>query len=305
VPEHFADRLIEAVQGRSTPACVGIDPLIDSLPASLVPTERSEQADLEAVRRFCLDVIEVVAPVVPIVKINVAFFEPYRAPGIQLYDDLVAVAHSAGLMVIGDVKRGDIGHSTVQYARAHLGGDGRHPCVDAVTVSPYLGSDGVEPFLVPARRHGRGVFVLVQTSNPTAERLQGLELTSGGTVSDAVGGLVAEWAAADGLVGTSGYSAVGAVVSPRDVPSTRRLRAAMPRCTFLVPGFGAQGRSVEEVATCFNADGLGAIVNASRSVIYAFQGKPADAPGGWQAQVREAAVEFVAQLKRMHSERRE
>lgn len=304
MPDNFADRLIEAIRRTRTPACVGIDPLVDALPPSLIPASPTPAAELAAIRTFCLGVIEAVATIVPVVKINIAFFEPYRAGGIQLYDDLVAAAQSAGLIVIGDIKRGDIGHSTTQYARAHLG-DGRassttadeQPFADAVTVSPYLGSDGIDPFMAPARTHGRGVFALVQTSNPAAARLQGLELKPGGTVSDAVGGLVAEWAGADGLIGAGGYSALGAVVSPRDVPSTRRLRAAMPRCIFLVPGFGAQGRSVDEVATCFNPDGLGAIVNASRSVIFAFKGKPAT--DGWQAHVRDGAREFVAQLELM------
>jgi len=201
------------------------------------------------------------------------FFERYHAHGMRAYLELVRYAQEAGLLVIGDVKRADIGHSTTQYAKAQLGGM-KHANIaapDAVTVNPYFGYDAIRPFVDIAREAGRGLFVLVQTSNESAAEVQGLTLSDGKTVCQSVGRIVQKWAAGEGLVGGSGYSCIGAVVSPRDLKSTEVIRAAMPNCIFLVPGFGAQGRTADEVARCFKPDGTGAIVNASRSVIYAFQ----------------------------------
>jgi orotidine-5'-phosphate decarboxylase len=210
------------------------------------------------------------------VKINSAFFERYYSDGVEAYLDLVLQAADAGLVVIGDVKRGDIGHTSGCYADAHLADprlSGHDALVgpDAITVNSYFGLDGIKPFLEVAREEAKGVFALVQTSNESAIEVQGLTLESGMRLSERVGALVNEWAGDEGLMGAAGYSCLGAVVSPRDEDSTVKLRALMPNCLFLVPGFGAQGRTIEQVRHCFKADGTGALVNASRSVIYAFE----------------------------------
>jgi len=208
----------------------------------------------------------------------------------------VAHAKAAGLLVIGDVKRADIGHSSTQYAVAHLGTDAALP--DAVTVNPYFGYDAIKPFVDIARTTGGGLFVLVQTSNETAAQVQGLTLADGSTVCQSVARLAQSWAGAEGLIGKSGYSCVGAVVSPRDLESTVRIRELMPNCIFLVPGFGAQGRTADEVAKCFKTDGTGAIVAASRSVIYAYEDKKyRDLGADWPRCVREACEEFVATVR--------
>ncbi|MDO8632023.1 MAG: orotidine-5'-phosphate decarboxylase, partial [Phycisphaerales bacterium] len=248
-------------------------------------------------------VIEAVAPHVPAIKINIAFFEPFGPDGIAAYHELIAVSHQAGMIVIGDVKRADIGHTSAQYAKATLGGPGDDAAVaDAVTVNPYFGWDGVAPFVEAARANGRGVFVLVQTSNESAAQVQGLTLADGSTVCHSVARMVQEWASAEGLVGASGYSCVGAVVSPRDLESTVRIRALMPNCIFLVPGFGAQGRTADEVAKCFNSNGTGAIVAASRSVIYAY-GEPMyrDHSADWKRCIAGACKEFVATIRTVTS----
>jgi orotidine-5'-phosphate decarboxylase len=257
-------------------------------------------SDLDAAARALLafgrGIIEAVAPHVPVLKINIAFFEPFRDAGIRTYYELVQIAHQAGMLVIGDIKRADIGHSTTQYAVAHLGGSGLDDSTvpDAVTVNPYFGLDAVKPFSDIARDTGRGLFVLVATSNESAAQVQGITLNDGRIVSDAVAELVESWASAEGMLGSSGYSCVGAVVSPRDLPATKRIRTLMPHCTFLVPGFGAQGRSADEVATCFRNDGAGAIVTASRTVIYAYE----DAQRGtsetdWRVSVASTCRDFV------------
>jgi orotidine-5'-phosphate decarboxylase len=317
MPEHFSDRLLDAIRSKNAPVCVGFDPLIERLPKELAidlarAEHRSEaaagrdpfRARAEAVTAFGRGVIEAVAPLVPAIKINIAFFEPLYAEGIRAYHALVAAAHDAGLLVIGDVKRADIGHTTAQYADAQLGvsGEARARDIavpDAVTVNPYFGLDGVKPFIDRASAVGSGVFVLVQTSNESASAVQGLKLGDGSTVADRVAEMVQAWAGEPALVGKSGYSCVGAVVSPRDLESTRRIRSAMPNCLFLVPGFGAQGRSAEEVAMCFKSDGTGAIVNASRSVIYAFQDAASleQVGGDWRACVARACEQFVGDVR--------
>jgi orotidine-5'-phosphate decarboxylase len=275
---HFADRLIAAIKEKGNAACVGIDPVFDRLPADF--TANVDQSDTEAVIDGVLEygrkVIRIVAPHIPAVKLNIAFFEQFLWEGVEAYFDLVQEANSLGLIVVGDIKRGDIGHSSSAYATGHLAGTESMTMQgmqspDAVTINPYFGLDGVKPFIDAAKGEGKGVFVLVRTSNESADSIQGLHTGDGRTVADEVGKLVEEWAIEDGLVGSSGYSAVGAVVSPTDVEATRRLRQAMPHCFFLVPGFGAQGRTADDVACCFREDGLGALVNASRSVIYAYE----------------------------------
>ncbi len=310
---NFGDRLVEAIREKDAPVCVGLDPLIERLPAALlkehsidpeqaldVRTSANLGALADAIFAFGTAVIEAVAPLVPAVKINIAFFERYYSAGIRAYHRLVQRADELGLLVIGDVKRADIGHTSAQYAQAQLGSLS-HPGLqevatpDAVTVNPYFGSDGIQPFIDLARETGGGLFVLVQTSNPSAVQVQGIETADGSTVGEKVASLVQSWAAADGLVGDHGYSCIGAVVSPRDLESTRRIRALMPNCIFLVPGFGAQGRSAEEVALCFKPDGTGSIVNASRSVIYAYQKEPSG--GDWRGAIESACRDFVSAVR--------
>ncbi len=319
--EHFADRLTAAIRARNAPVCVGLDPLIDRLPAEArtlaAKSPASMSVDSEtfpkwaviekeqlarraqhvgpcmALISYGMGVINAVADLVPAIKINIAFFEPFGPGGIETYHQLTTHAHGKGLLVIGDVKRADIGHTSAQYAKATLEGEGSE-VADAATVNPYFGWDGVGPFIESAQKNQRGVFVLVQTSNESASQVQGLILQSGNTVCQHVATLVQEWASASGRIGQSGYSCVGAVVSPRDLESTIKIRSLMPNCIFLVPGFGAQGRTADEVAKCFKPDGTGAIVAASRSVIFAYdEPKYKDRKDDWQGCIRDACKEFV------------
>ena len=297
MPENFADRLCRRIADRGTPTCVGLDPVYARLPAAVrecheTGGEGDTAAAVDAIVEFGRGVIDAVAPLVPVMKINIAFFEVYGGRGVEAYFELVGAAATAGLMVIGDVKRADIGHSTTAYAQGQLSGDG---APDAVTVNPYLGLDGIRPFMDVCRDEGKGLFALVQTSNEAARDVQDVRLASGGTVAAHVGGLVNEWAGEPGLMGTRGYSAVGAVVSPRDVAGADALRSILDRCIFLVPGYGAQGQSAERVAHCFKEDGTGAIVNSSRGVIYAHENERYDAAAGagWQRCVEAACRDFL------------
>lgn len=313
---HFADRLVSAIRAKRAPVCVGIDPLVERLPPGIlseagipVPTEPTASGSVDAgaaadaLLTFGREVLRVVAPHVPIVKINIAFFERYHVAGIRTYFELVKHARQAGLLVIGDVKRADIGHTSMQYAHAHLTaagpGDAELLAPDAITINPYFGFDSIRPFVEVARETGRGLFVLVQTSNESAAEVQGLALSDGSTVCERVADLVQTWASDEGLIGSSDYSCIGAVVSPRDLESTERIRARMPNCVFLVPGFGAQGRTAQEVAKCFRPDGTGAFVNASRSVIFAFRDDRLRGQFGddWQRCVEQACTDFVHTIR--------
>jgi orotidine-5'-phosphate decarboxylase len=296
VTDHFADRLVLAVREKGAPACVGIDPVYERLPVSMRQARADASAAAAALHEFGRRIVDVVAEHVPVVKINVAYFERYRGAGVDAYFALVEHAAARGIIVIGDAKRGDVGHTAELYAHAGLADHpdaGRGP--DAITVASYFGIDGVKPFLDVCRAQRKGVFVLVRTSNPSAADVQGIVDAGGAVVSERVASLVAGWAAADGLAGHCGYSAVGAVVSPRDVAETSRLRALMPRSVFLVPGYGAQGVPADALTACFNDDGLGAIVNASRSVIYAYERAERAVP--WESSVERACQALIADVR--------
>jgi len=295
---NFADRLTDAIRAKGTPACVGIDPVYAQLPEE-VRAAHPESEAVAALRAFGRRVLEVVSARVAIVKINIAFFEVYRGPGIELYFELVAAARRLGLIVIGDVKRGDIGHTSLAYARAQLADSDAGPGPDAVTLSPYFGDDGIEPFLEVCRAQGKGVFILVHTSNPSAGQVQHAALAEGASVAERVAELVQAWARRAGMIGRSGLSAVGAVVAPGDVQRARALRGRMPDCVFLVPGFGAQGRSAEQVAACFRAEGDGAIVNSSRGVINAYADSRYARVSDWADAVDSACAELIAGVSAM------
>lgn len=298
--EGFADRLMQGIERRGTCACVGIDPVLERLPESLRggdSADRKRSAGL--LEQFSKGVIDAVADRVPVIKLNIAFFEPFRGAGVDAYHESVRYAHERGLLVIGDIKRSDIGHSSASYAAAHLIGDGTDDdsIPDAVTINGYLGIDGVLPFVEAANNTGRGVFVLVHTSNKSAAQLQHLTLKDDRMVVEEVAGLVEAWGKSS--IGSSGFSSIGAVAAPGNLEIARTLRSLMPHGIFLVPGFGAQGRSVEQVAACFDERGHGAIVNASRSVIYANEeGECSDAT--WQESVARACDEFTTALKSIH-----
>ena len=301
----FADRLTMAVREKRTAAVVGIDPVLERLPADLRPRGNDLDSAAGALEAFGRAVIDAVAPHVPAVKINSGFFEALYEVGVGVFYRLVAYAHGRGLLVIGDVKRGDIGSTAKLYARGHLGAPAfadvdpaRVP--DAVTLAGYLGENAIRPFVDVAREQGRGLYVLVRPSDPGADRIH--EFGGEQKLYQHLAGLVRAWGAAPELRGECGLSCVGAVVAPKDASSTRRLRESLPHTPLLVPGFGAQGGTVESCRPCFRADGSGAIVNASRSIIYAYEAGEGGKPGDWRASIAEACQRFaheIAQLARL------
>jgi len=284
---HFADRLLEAIEEKRSHVVLGLDPDYESLPPEVRAAHPREAYDHDAAmkvaayREFLVAVMEGLREQVTAVKVQIAYFEALGAPGYALYEDMVASARDLGYLVIADVKRGDIGSSAEAYAQAHLD----VAAADAVTVNPYFGSDGLEPFFRRAREEGKGVFVLVKTSNPSSAEIQDLALSSGRPVYSHVAELVNAWG--DDTVGRSGYRAVGAVVGGTHSEEGAALRRQMPGVPLLIPGYGAQGAQARDLTALFDGDGTGAVVNSARAILYAYrrhEGLP------WvEASLREAA----------------
>jgi len=301
---HYADRLDEAIRRKRTPALVGIDPRLDQLPAELL--ERAEQGGgsrdevaAAAVEEFCERLIDVVAPLVPAVKPQAAFFEQYGPAGVAVLSRVIRRSRQAGLLVICDAKRGDIGSTAEAYATAFLAGadpDAAPFAADALTVNPYLGADTLGPFVETATSRGGGLYVLVRTSNPGAGTLQDL-VADDQPVYRHTARLVKELAQAS--MGDSGYGAVGAVVGATYPRELVELREAMPGVPLLVPGYGSQGAGAGDVAAAFGPDGLGALVNSSRGINFAYRREPFAGEFGeprWEAAVEAATRQMIADL---------
>jgi orotidine-5'-phosphate decarboxylase len=282
VLEPFFDRLEAARRERRSHLCVGIDPRLEQLPARFRTPGGN---DVEhALRTFGIEVLELTAPYAACFKVQIAFFEAHGLAGLRAYAGILAEARRRRLLVIADVKRGDIGTTAEAYATGHLapGGDLE---ADAVTVNPWMGRDALEPFVKRAVAGGKGVYVLVRTSNPGAADLQDLTVGgSGGRVHERAADLVAALGAPTVSRATD-LAAVGAVVGATGPAAAAELRARLPRTPFLVPGYGAQGATARDVAVCYRADGSGAVVNASRSVVF-----PAGGDEDWRAAVVRAAA---------------
>jgi orotidine-5'-phosphate decarboxylase len=290
----FADRVAEAVDRKRSQLVVGLDPVLDLLPVELRgEAVLGRAAAASAYARFCKGIVDAVAPYAVAVKPQVAFFESLGADGYRALEDVCGYARDAGLLVIADAKRGDIGSTARAYANAWLEPrDGAPPLADALTVNPYLGRDSIEPFLAACRRHGAGLFVLVHTSNAGAADVQGLALSDGQPLWRQVALQVADWGSE--LVGERGLSSVGAVVGatyPREVAEARKL---MPQTIVLLPGVGAQGASPSDVARAFTSGPASALVTASRSVIYAYR---AAEDADWRTAAGAEAARLSAEIR--------
>ena len=255
------DRLVELIKQKRNPCIVGIDPEWSKLPECYKRTA----APADAIGQWAMDVLDAVADVVPAVKPQMAFFEVYGWEGLRVHQQVVRYAQEKGLLVIDDSKRNDIGNTAKAYAYAHLAKNGPIDA-DFMTVSPFLGTDSIQPFLETASAEGKGVFVLVKTSNPSSVEISEAVNSHGETIRDWLASYV--YAQGQRIVGASGYSAIGAVVGATYPKEAQQLRQLMPRQFFLVPGFGAQGGGAEDVIPCFNPDGLGAVISSSRGILY-------------------------------------
>ena len=286
---HFADRLTEAVRAKGNPLCVGLDPRWESLPAE-IRRRHGENNVAAAFEELCDRVLEIVAPLVPVVKPQAAFFEACGPEGFAAMQRLLRKARSLGLITILDGKRNDIADTAKAYAESAFGLWG----ADACTVNPYLGRDAVEPFLASARKAGAGVYVLVRTSNPGARLFQDLKVQAEGEeprpLYRHVGEAVAGWAREN--LGACGFGDVGAVVGATYPAELMMLRRFLPEVMFLVPGFGAQGGTAADVKPAFRDDGAGAVVNSSRGVLFPFAPDATD----WEARIEAATLDTIRAL---------
>lgn len=272
----FADRLAALVEERRSQLVVGIDPRLDLLPLEIRGEASPGGAGpAAAFVRFSRGLIDAVAPYVVAIKPQIAFFETLGAEGFVAFEEVCDYARSAGLLVIADCKRGDIGSTARAYASAYLEPrGGARPLADALTVNTYLGRDALDPFVQACRRHGGGIFCLVKTSNPGGADVQDLMLSDGRPLWHEVARMVEE--IGDDLVGACGLSSIGAVVGatfPRAVGEARRL---MPKAPLLLPGVGAQGARTADLERAFTSGPASALVTVSRSVAYASRGEGAE-----------------------------
>lgn len=271
------DKLIEKIQQTGNPTVVGLDPRLNYIPEYI--TERyytkygfTTKAAAKAMLKYNKKIIDAIYDIVPAVKPQIAMYERYGIEGLKCYVKTIEYAKEKGLIIIGDIKRSDIASTAEAYSDGHIGkvtiGENEYEGFkqDFITLNPYLGSDSITPFLKDCKEYEKGLFILAKTSNPNSGEIQDL-LVDGAPLYEKVGSLISKWG--EELIGQYGFSSVGAVVGATHPDQAKRLREIMPHTFFLVPGYGAQGGTAEDLAVCFNKDGLGAIVNSSRGIIAA------------------------------------
>lgn len=275
--KRFSDRLVESIRKAGNACVVGLDPRIDLMPA-FVKQDRGRPTKpvvRSVIHDFHEMVLDAVAGLVPAVKPQLAFFEQYGSAGMEAFEDTVQAARQRGLLVIADGKRNDIASTAEAYAAAFLGeadvlGEKQKVFdADAMTVTPYLGQDSLLPFVEVCRREGKGIFVVLKTSNEGSRDYQDQSLqATGRPLYESIAATVNELGKT--LIGDSSYSSVGAVVGATFPDAARRIRSLMPQAFILVTGYGAQGAGSRNAAVCFKPDGLGAVVSSSRAITYAY-----------------------------------
>ncbi len=306
--KNFSDELVRAIARFDNPTVMGLDPKLEYIPEfiiehaeSLFPDE-PEKAAAKALWLFNKALIDAVHDIIPAIKVQFAYYELYGQQAIKTLALTIKYAQSKGMIVIADAKRNDIGSTATAYAQSIIGetpillGETKEMFgADAVTVNAYLGIDGVKPFIDVAKEKGRGLFCLVRTSNPSAGDLQDLALEDGRKVYEAVADKVEEWG--KDLIGEEGFSSVGAVCGATYPDQAVALRAIMPHAFILVPGYGAQGAGADEAVASFTKDGKGSIVNASRSLMCAWQKRDDLDPTEFAQATRDEAIDMKNKLK--------
>lgn len=301
-------QLIEKIQKTKAPVCVGLDPMLNYIPEHVIKNAFEEfgetlEGAAEAIWQYNKEIIDHVYDLIPSVKPQIAMYEQFGIEGLKAYVKTVNYCQEKGLLVIGDAKRGDIGSTSAAYATAHIGkvkvgsnhfsGFG----TDFLTVNPYLGTDGIKPFVDVCNEEDKGLFVLVKTSNPSSGEFQD-RLIDGRPLYELVAEKVVEWGK-ESMDGT--YSNIGAVVGATYPEMSRILRKLMPNTYFLVPGYGAQGGTAEDLKPCFNENGLGAVVNSSRGIIAAYKQDKYKKYGAehFGEASRQAVIDMVADINRV------
>ncbi|HOV69321.1 MAG TPA: orotidine-5'-phosphate decarboxylase [Clostridia bacterium] len=276
------DRLINGIIKTQNPTALGLDTRIEYLPDQGRSIDSFAAAG-EAVYEFNRAMIDAAQGLIPVVKLQVAYYEMYGLPGMKAFGDTIDYAHKKGMLVIADCKRNDIGATAECYSAAYLGktrlGNTEQAAYDAdfLTVTPYLGFDGIQPFIKDCKTHDKGIFILVKTSNPSSGQLQDIVLSDGRTVYELIGDYVADWGKDN--IGSHGYSDIGAVIGATYPEQGETMRKRLPHVFFLMPGYGAQGAAGKDLTGYFDSSGLGGIVNASRSLICAYRSKKYEGSG--------------------------
>lgn len=273
-------KLITQIEEKKAPIVVGLDPMLDYIPSMIKEKSFGEHGETlegaaDAIWQFNKGIVDSIYDLIPAVKPQIAMYEQFGIPGLITYQKTIEYCQEKGLIVIGDVKRGDIGSTSKAYATAHLGkikiGSQNIPVFDEdiATVNPYLGTDGIAPFLEVCNQEKKGIFILVKTSNPSSGEFQD-KLIDGKPLYEVVAGKVAEWGESC-MSDNKSYSNVGCVIGATYPQMAKVLREIMPKQYILVPGYGAQGGKAKDLAPYFNQDGLGAIINSSRGIIAAYK----------------------------------
>ena len=299
------NNLINKIKDTKAPICVGLDPKLDFIPDHIKNKAfEAKGMNLEGAAKAVVDfnkgIIDMVWDLIPAVKPQIAMYEQFGIPGLEAFNETVTYAREKGLVIIGDIKRGDIGSTSEAYAVGHLGkvtiGDNSFSGFeeDFVTVNPYLGSDGVKPFIDVCKEEKKGIFVLVKTSNPSSGEFQD-RLSDGKPIYEYVAEMVDTWGA-DHM--GNDYSYVGAVVGATYPEIGKKLRKLMPKSYILVPGYGAQGGKGADLVDYFNEDGLGAIVNSSRGIIAAYKQEKYDVYGeaDYAGAARAAVIDMIEDI---------
>lgn len=273
---HIIDKLIEKIKQTNNPTVMGLDPRYDMIPKCV--TSKYAQ-DLEGIAKAIIEynkaLIDATYDIIPAIKPQIAFYEMFGIPGMEAFQETCRYAKEKGIVVIADIKRGDIGSTAAGYSNAFLGktpiGEKEEAIydVDFVTINPYMGTDCIKPFIEDCKKYSKGIFVLVKTSNPSSGELQDLKLENGQEVYAKVAELVEKWG--EELRGENGYSSVAAVVGATYPEQLKQIRNLAPHTYFLIPGYGAQGGKANDIALGFDNNGLGGIVNASRSLMCAYK----------------------------------
>ena len=311
--QNFSDHLIAIIRKKNSCVVVGLDPHFKLIPDDIKQKflnlhKPSLEYAARVILEFNIQVIDIITPYVGIVKPQIAFYELYGWWGIWAYAETIKYAKEKGLIVIGDVKRGDVPTTAEAYANAHIGEVYVNDTIetpfaaDAVTVNPFLGTDSILPFIQTAKKHNKGIFILVKTSNPLSGEFQNL-ICGKKKLHEIIAEKTNEWG--KDLIGKEGYSAIGAVVGATFPKEITTLRKVMPIAFFLVPGYGAQGATVQDIKYCFNKDGLGAIINASRSILYAYDISPWKEKYGitaWKEATSEALIKMNEEIQEIFSD---
>jgi len=275
----FADNCIEKIRQKKSSVIVGLDPHLLLFPKQLTDRIKSFEDIADAILIFNKEIIDAVYDIVPFIKPQIAFYEQFGLHGLKAYIETIKYGQKKGLLVIGDIKRGDIGSTAQAYSKGHIGKvellGKQHDVfgVDAITINPYLGSDSIKPFINDAENFNRGLFILVKTSNPSSIELQDLIVENKTGERSKLFIEVAKYVQIWGqdFIGKNGYSSIGAVIGATYPEELAEIREIIPNSFLLIPGYGAQGGSAEDIKYGFNKDGFGALINASRSILFAYR----------------------------------